>query len=69
MVSAALLNAARGLSEFLKRPITTGTAQARVVNFGKMSTGVGHPESEMVGVYLQMQGDLDRGLAHYQTLG
>lgn len=58
MVSAALLNAARGLSELLKRPITTGTVQARVVNFGEMSTSVGHPESEMVGVYFRMQGDL-----------
>lgn len=58
MVSAALLNAARGLSELLKRPITTGTVQARVVNLGEISTGVGHPESEMVGVYLQMQGNL-----------
>lgn len=58
MVSAALLNAARGLSGLLKRPITTGTVQARVVNFGEIFTGVGHPELEMVGVYLQMQGDL-----------
>lgn len=58
MVSAALLNAARGLSELLNRPITTGTVQARVVNFGEMFTSVGHPESEMVGVYLKMQGDL-----------
>jgi chemotaxis protein CheC len=58
MVSAALLNAARGLSELLNRPITTGTVQARVVDFGNVSEGIGHPESEMVGVYLQMQGDL-----------
>ena len=57
MVSAALLNAARGLSELLKRPITTGTVQARVVDFD-ISKGIGHPESEMVGVYLQMQGEL-----------
>ena len=58
MVSAALLNAARGLSGLLKCPITTGTVQARVVNFGEIFTGVGHPESETVGVYLRMQGDL-----------
>lgn len=58
MVSAALLNAARGLSGLLKRPITTGTVQARVVNFGEISTGVGHLESEMVGVYLRMRRDL-----------
>jgi chemotaxis protein CheC len=58
MVSAALLNAARGLEELLKRPITTGTVQARVVNFAEMFTGIGHPESEMVGVYFEMQGDL-----------
>jgi chemotaxis protein CheC len=58
MVSAALLNAARGLSELLERPVTTGTVQARVVDFGNLSEGIGHPESEMVGVYLQMQGDL-----------
>ena len=57
MVSAALLNAARGLSELLKRPITTGTVQARVVDFD-ISKGIGHPESEMVGVYLQM-GDME----------
>jgi chemotaxis protein CheC len=58
MVSAALLNAARGLSELLNRPITTGTVQARVVDFCNIAEGIGHPESEMVGVYLQMQGDL-----------
>jgi chemotaxis protein CheC len=58
MVSAALLNAARGLEELLKRPIATGTVQARVVNFAEMFTSIGHPESEMVGVYFKMQGDL-----------
>ena len=58
MVSAALLNAARGLAELLNCPITTGTVQARMVDFAELSTSVGHPESEMVGVYLKMQGDL-----------
>ena len=58
LVDAALQNAVRGLSEFMERPITTGTTQARVVRFGEISTGVGDPESEMVGIYLRMKGDL-----------
>ncbi|HDQ71429.1 MAG TPA: hypothetical protein ENN19_04950 [Chloroflexi bacterium] len=58
MVSAALLNAARGLSNLLERDITTGTVQARVVHLGEISSGVGHPEDETVGIYLKMHGDL-----------
>ncbi len=58
MVSAALLNAARGLSTLLSRDITTGTVQARVVDLGEISAGVGHPEDETVGIYLKMHGDL-----------
>jgi chemotaxis protein CheC len=58
MVSAALLNAARGLADFLERPITTGTVQARMVTFDKLFHEVGHPESETVAVYLKMQGEL-----------
>ncbi len=58
MVSAALLNAARGLSDLLERPITMGTVQARVVHFSELWTGIGHPESAMTGLYLQMKGDL-----------
>ncbi|MCP4543596.1 MAG: hypothetical protein GY832_41315 [Chloroflexi bacterium] len=58
MVSAALLNSARGMAELLNRPVTTGTVQAKVLNFGEMSTSIGHPESETVSVYFKMQGDL-----------
>jgi chemotaxis protein CheC len=58
MVSAALLNAARGLSTLLERDITTGTVQARVVDLADISAGVGHPEDETVGIYLKMHGDL-----------
>jgi chemotaxis protein CheC len=58
LVHAALLNATRGLSEFLELPITTGTPQARVIRFGEMFQGIGDPESETVGVYLRMKGAL-----------
>ena len=58
MVSAALLNAARGLSTLLGRDVTTGTVQARVVDLADISAGVGHPEDETVGIYLKMHGDL-----------
>ncbi len=58
MVSAALLNAARGLSDLLERPITMGTVQAKVLHFSDLSADVGHPESAMAGLYLRMKGDL-----------
>jgi len=58
LVHAALLNATRGLSEFLELPITTGTPQARVIRFGEMFQDIGDPESETVGVYLRMKGAL-----------
>ncbi len=58
LVDAALQNAARGLSEFMGCSIAIGTTQARVVRFGEISTGIGNLESEMVGVYLRMKGDL-----------
>jgi len=58
LVSAAMENAARGLSDMLGSEIMTGTAEARVVRLGDMSETVGHPESEMVGLYLLMKGEL-----------
>ena len=59
LVSAAVQNAARGLSGMVGRTITTGTTQARVVGFNEVSDAVGDPESEMVGVYLVMEGSLN----------
>ena len=57
-VSAVVENAARGLSGPVGRTITTSTAQARVVGFNEVTDAVGDPESEMVGVYLSMEGNL-----------
>jgi chemotaxis protein CheC len=57
-VSAGMENAARGLSGMLGRTITTGTSQAKVVNFSELYKDIGHPETGMVGIYLLMEGDL-----------
>ncbi|MEE8392426.1 MAG: hypothetical protein V3S14_16730 [Anaerolineae bacterium] len=58
MVAAGILNATRGLETFVGHPISMGTIQARVVRFDDLSTGVGDPMAEMVGVCLQMKGDM-----------
>jgi chemotaxis protein CheC len=58
MVAAGLLNATRGLEEFVGCPITMGTIQAQVVRLNELPLGVGDPGAEMVGIYLQMKGDL-----------
>jgi len=58
-MSAAMQNAARGLSAMVRHPITTGTAEARMVRLDDIATCIGHPESETVGVYLLMHGELD----------
>lgn len=58
LVRAAVQNATRGLSDMVGYHIITGTSQARVVPFSEMVACVGDPESEMVGIYLLMKGDL-----------
>ena len=58
LVRAAVQNATRGLSDMVGSHIITGTSEARVVSFGEMAAYVGDPESEMVGIYLLMKGDL-----------
>ncbi len=58
LVCAAVQNAARGLSGMVGLPITTGTSQARVLHFNEMVRHLGDPESEMVGIYLLLKGDL-----------
>jgi chemotaxis protein CheC len=58
IVAAGLLNAARGLEEFVGCPITMGTIQAKAVRFDELSAGTGAPASESVGIYLQMKGSL-----------
>jgi chemotaxis protein CheC len=58
LVSAASENAARGLSGMVGRSITTSAPRSRVVRFDDISTYIGSPESEMVGIYLLMEGNL-----------
>jgi chemotaxis protein CheC len=58
LVSAATQNAARGLSGMVGHSITTSAPRAKVVRFDDVSTYVGNPEAEMVGIYLLMEGDL-----------
>ena len=58
LVSAASQNAARGLSGMVGHTITTSDPRTKVVRFDDISTYIGNPESEMVGIYLLMEGDL-----------
>jgi chemotaxis protein CheC len=58
VVAAGLLNATRGLEEFVGCPITMGTIQAKVVRLDELSTSTDAPASESVGIYLQMKGNL-----------
>ena len=57
-VSAAMENAARGLSFMLGRTITTGTAQAKILHFDDRSAEPGRSTAEMVGIYLLMEGEM-----------
>jgi chemotaxis protein CheC len=58
IVAAGLLNAARGLEEFVGCPITMGTIQANVICPDELTAGPDSPASESVGIYLQMKGNL-----------
>lgn len=58
VVAAGVLNATRGLETFVGHPISMGTIQARMVRFDDLAPNVGDPIDEMVGVYLQMKGDI-----------
>jgi len=58
LVSAASENAARGLTGMVGRSITTSAPRSRVIRFDDISTYIGSPESEMVGIYLLMEGHL-----------
>jgi chemotaxis protein CheC len=58
ILQSALQNAASGLSEMVGRPITIDTPRAEAIPLGKVPDCVGGPETEMVGVYLLIDGDL-----------
>jgi chemotaxis protein CheC len=58
VVAAGVLNATRGLETFVGHPISMGTIQARMVRFDDLAASVGDPIDEMVGIYLQIKGDM-----------
>lgn len=55
---AAVQGAVNGLSDLVERPIHLTALELKTVPIAQIATHVGDPESEMVGVYLLIEGDL-----------
>jgi len=57
LVSAAMQGAARNLSAMVGRTISICTQRVLTVPLCQINEYAGHPESEMIGVYLLIEGD------------
>ncbi len=57
-ISAAMQNAANGLSNMLGQPIQTGTCRSKRLRLREVTAQLGDPESAMVGIYLLLKGGL-----------
>ena len=57
LLQAAIQNSAQGLSEMVGRPITIEKPHIKTLPIGRAAACVGGPETEMVGVYLLIDGD------------
>lgn len=58
ILQAALRNSAEGLSQMVGKQITIETPCIEAVPIGEVPHQVGGPETEMVGIYLLIEGDL-----------
>ncbi len=62
VLHTAVASAARGLADFVGRPIHLSTFQVEAVPVARITRYAGDPEAGMVGIYLLLEGDL-RGQA------
>lgn len=58
LLNAAMQNVAKGLTEMVGRPISITTTSVERIPIGKVPDWLGNPETEMVGVYLLIDGDI-----------
>ena len=58
LLALAMDNAARGLSEMLGRTITIDVPRVQTVPISRVTDHVGGPETDMVGVYLLIEGEM-----------
>jgi chemotaxis protein CheC len=58
LLPVAMANAARGLSEMLGRTVTIDVPRVEMVPIGRVADHVGGPETEMVGIYLLICGEM-----------
>jgi chemotaxis protein CheC len=59
LLQAGLKNVAVGLSEMVGRPISIATSNVQSLSVGQVPEWLGDPETEMVGVYLLIDGDIN----------
>jgi chemotaxis protein CheC len=58
LIDAAIQNVAKGLTEMVGRPISIETTNIEALPIGTVPEWLGDPETEMVGVYLLIDGDI-----------
>jgi chemotaxis protein CheC len=58
LLPGAMHHAASGLSEMIGRPITIDVPRVERLPISQVSTYIGGPETEMVGIYLLIEGDM-----------